>query len=106
MHVILKSYKIGVSGDQSFASFIFKVISSPGLPSPVTTNAAFGPPLSTAEITTVSTASLSAQLTVIVTFFASTFGTGRTCFTYPIGTTSSQTVCQIPVTGVYQMPCG
>src|SRR3954469_14160062 len=36
----------------------------------------------------------------------STSGVNRTAWTPQYGTSSIQTVCQMPVTGVYQMPCG
>src|SRR5262245_30559261 len=103
-------YRYGSSGVQRCGVGIF---SRAGLPvatvAPATPGCQTGPPPTTTSADTLGDGALISTRTS--TSPLSTSGEKRTFFTYSVpgpgfGTGSIQTVCQMPVTGVYQMPPG
>ena len=89
-----KSWSVGLSGVQSAG---FPLIVTEALPE---TTFAFW------LLTTTNMPSAFSASTSIRTVMSSISAIGRTFVMCAFGTASSQTVCQIPVTGVYQIPCG
>src|SRR5690606_28322230 len=98
---ILRSYRNGFLVSQSLRLVIFKT----AFPDACTCSSATFVDPSQADILTVWPLP-PATVGITSTVFVSISGVILMPSTYAAFTASSYTVCQIPVTGVYQMPCG